>query len=465
MMEAKIRKPAVAGSFYAGDAKELRQDVRDCFSRCKNPLMENVQAVIVPHAGYVFSGVTAASAFAAINPDAKYEHIFLLGPSHHVYLGKASVNIGASAYATPLGNVPVDTALSKDLMEKCDAITYAPEAHESEHCLEVELPFLQYHMKKIPSIVLIVIATQELTTLKKIADTLKPYLNEKNLFVISSDFSHYPTYKDAKIVDELTKDSIMTGKVEAFVNATLHNQELGIDHLATSACGMAPIATLLMMTENNTKIQPHHVMYCNSGDSPYGGKDKVVGYHSFVFTTETSGFDLTSEDRKMLKSIAYHTIKATLGGRKYEPGKLSDVLLTKCGAFVSLHKKGRLRGCIGHFGEDMPLYQVVEHMAKAAAFEDPRFYGVTMEELDDIDIEISVLTPMKHIQSIDEFELGKQGIFIRKGYHTGTFLPQVADEVSWTKEEFLGHCAQDKAGIGWDGWKTAELYTYEAIVF
>ena len=465
MMEAKIRKPAVAGSFYAGDAKELRQDVQNCFSRCKNPLMENVQAVIVPHAGYVFSGVTAASAFAAINPDAEYEHIFLLGPSHHVYLGKASVNIGASAYATPLGNVPVDTALCKDLMEKSDAITYAQEAHESEHCLEVELPFLQYHMKKLPSIVPIIIATQELTTLKKIADTLKPYLNEKNLFVISSDFSHYPAYKDAEIVDGLTKDSIMTGKVEAFVNATLHNQELGIDHLATSACGMAPIATLLMMTENDAKIKPHHVMYCNSGDSPYGGKDKVVGYHSFVFTTETCGFDLTSEDRKMLKSIAYHTIKATREGKKYEPGKLSDVLLTKCGAFVSLHKKGRLRGCIGHFGEDMPLYQVVEHMAKAAAFEDPRFYGVTMEELDDIDIEISVLTPMKRIQSIDEFELGKQGIFIRKGYHTGTFLPQVADEVSWTKEEFLGHCSQDKAGIGWDGWKTAELYTYEAIVF
>ena len=465
MMEAKIRKPAVAGSFYAGDAKELRQDVRDCFSRCKNPLMENVQAVIVPHAGYVFSGVTAASAFAAINPDAKYEHIFLLGPSHHVYLGKASVNIGASAYATPLGKVPVDTALCKDLMEKSDAITYAQEAHENEHCLEVELPFLQYHMKKIPSIVPIIIATQELTTLKKIADTLKPYLNEKNLFVISSDFSHYPAYKDAKIVDGLTKDSIMTGKVEAFVNATLHNQELGIDHLATSACGMAPIATLLMMTENDAKIKPHHVMYCNSGDSPYGGKDKVVGYHSFVFTTETCGFDLTSEDRKQLKSIAYHTIKATLEGKKYEPGRLSDVLLAKCGAFISLHKKGKLRGCIGHFGEDMPLYQVVEHMAKAAAFEDPRFYGVTMEELDDIDIEISVLTPMKRIQSIDEFELGKQGIFMRKGYHTGTFLPQVADEVSWTKEEFLGHCSQDKAGIGWDGWKTAELYTYEAIVF
>lgn len=167
----------------------------------------------------------------------------------------------------------------------------------------------------------------------------------------------------------------------------------------------------------------------------------------------------------MLKSIAYHTIKASLEGKKYEPSRLSDMLKTRCGAFVSLHKKGKLRGCIGHFGEDMPLYQTVVQMAKAAAFEDPRFYGVTLDELDDIDIEISVLTPMKRIHSIDEFQLGKQGIFMRKGYHTGTFLPQVADEVAWTKEEFLGHCAQDKAGIGWDGWKTAELYTYEAIVF
>ena len=465
MMEAKIRKPAVAGSFYADDAKELRQDVRDCFSQCKNPVMEHVQAVIVPHAGYVFSGITAASAFAAIHPEAEYEHIFLLGPSHHVYLGKASINEGASAYATPLGEVAVDTALCRDLMAKSDAFTYVPAAHESEHCLEVELPFLQYHMKKMPPIVPIIIATQELSTLKEIASCLKPYLNERNLFVISSDFSHYPAYMDAKLVDGLTKDSIMTGKTEAFVNATLHNQELNIGNLATSACGMAPIATLLMMTEKNAGIHPHHIMYCNSGDSPYGGKDKVVGYHSFVFTTQAASFELTQDDKKMLKSIAYHTIEASLEGKKYEPSGLSYMLKTHCGAFVSLHKKGRLRGCIGHFGEDMPLYQTVVQMAKAAAFEDPRFYGVTLDELDDIDIEISVLTPMKRIHSIDEFQLGKQGIFMRKEYHTGTFLPQVADEVAWSKEEFLGHCAQDKAGIGWDGWKTAELYTYEAIVF
>ena len=132
---------------------------------------------------------------------------------------------------------------------------------------------------------------------------------------------------------------------------------------------------------------------------------------------------------------------------------------------MSLHKQGRLRGCIGHFGEDVPLHEIVAEMARAAAFEDPRFVPVGKEELEDIDIEISVLTPMRRIHSLDEFELHRHGIYIRKGYRSGTFLPQVADEVNWTKEEFVSHCAQDKAGIGWDGWRDAELYVYEAIVF
>ena len=113
------------------------------------------------------------------------------------------------------------------------------------------------------------------------------------------------------------------------------------------------------------------------------------------------------------------------------------------------------------------MHETVARMARAAAFEDPRFTPVTSDELADIDIEISVLTPMRRIQSLDEFELHRHGIYIRKGYRSGTFLPQVADEVNWTKEEFVSHCAQDKAGIGWDGWKDkdAELYVYEAIVF
>ena len=194
-----------------------------------------------------------------------------------------------------------------------------------------------------------------------------------------------------------------------------------------------------------------------------------MGYHSFaILRGEEKGFSLTDEEKTLLKKIAYESIKDSLDGKRIAQPSLNSQLLTlnsMCGAFVSLHKQGRLRGCIGHFGEDVPLYEIVAEMARAAAFEDPRFLPVTRDELDELDIEISVLTPMRRIQSLDEFQLHRHGIYIKKGYRSGTFLPQVADEVNWTKEEFVGHCSQDKAGLGWDGWRDAELYVYEAIVF
>jgi AmmeMemoRadiSam system protein A len=203
----------------------------------------------------------------------------------------------------------------------------------------------------------------------------------------------------------------------------------------------------------------------------------VVGYHSFaILRQDSASFTLSDAEKKALKDIALNSIKDSLDGKNHRDwsrdsaaslnhGPVPMILQQKCGAFVSLHKHGRLRGCIGHFGEDYPLHEIVAEMARAAAFEDPRFMPVTKDELDDIDIEISVLTPMRRIKSLDEFELHRHGIYIKKGYRSGTFLPQVADEVNWTKEEFVGHCSQDKAGLGWDGWKDAELYVYEAIVF
>jgi AmmeMemoRadiSam system protein A len=140
-------------------------------------------------------------------------------------------------------------------------------------------------------------------------------------------------------------------------------------------------------------------------------------------------------------------------------------LKTNCGAFVTLNKNHRLRGCIGRFDATEPLYQVVQQMAVASATQDSRFTPVTKDEMQEIEVEISVLTPMTPIQSIDEIVLGKHGICIKKGNRTGTFLPQVATETGWTLEEFLGHCSRDKAGLGWDGWKEAEIFIYEALVF
>ncbi|MDK2978619.1 MAG: hypothetical protein PWP52_1333, partial [Bacteroidales bacterium] len=169
-----------------------------------------------------------------------------------------------------------------------------------------------------------------------------------------------------------------------------------------------------------------------------------------------------------LLKIARKTITEYL-----ESGKIPDVdknaitpaMQEHCGAFVTLHLDGALRGCIGRFSANEPLYKVVQEMAVSAATKDPRFPAVKPDEMDKIDLEISVLTPLQKIESIDEIEMGRHGIYIKKGFATGTFLPQVAQETGWAKEEFLGHCARDKAGLGWDGWKEAEIFIYEALVF
>ena len=421
----------------------------------------------MPHAGYYFSGNVAASAYMTLDPEKTYQRIFLLGPSHHEWLDSASVNTEADYYSTPLGDVKVDRETALKLTED-SVFSYQPEAHDREHCLEVQLPFLQRRLGAVPPIVPIVISTNNYAKLKRMAEVLKPYFTDENLFVISSDFSHYPSYEDACEVDAKTGKAIETGNVETLIATIETNANSGKRNLATSACGEFAIITLMLMLDGNEEIK--HLMYQNSGDIDNYDHSRVVGYHSFaILRKESTGFTLSDTDKKQLKEIALNSIKDSLDGKPIANSlpQISPLspLKQKCGAFVSLHKQGHLRGCIGHFGEDYPLHEMVAEMARAAAFEDPRFMPVTREELDDIDIEISVLTPMRRIQSLDEFELHRHGIYIRKGFRSGTFLPQVADEVNWTKEEFVGHCSQDKAGIGWDGWRDAELYVYEAIVF
>ena len=469
MKQAVVRPATQANRFYTGDAEELKQEV-DSFLTIHHgkTQYENVAALIVPHAGYYFSGNVAASAYMSIDVKKPYKRIFLLGPSHHEWLDGASVNTAADYYATPLGNVKVDHEMALKLVED-SVFFYRPEAHAQEHCLEVQLPFLQRRFgENLPPIVPIIISTNDYEKLKRMAEVLKPYFTNENLFIISSDFSHYPSYEDAYEVDARTGKAIETGNVEEFIAAIETNAHSGKRNLATSACGEFPIVTLMLMLDGGYEVK--HLMYQNSGDIDNHDHSRVVGYHSFAFLLkEKTDFTLTDTDKKLLKEIALKSIRDSLDGKPIADSSTltSDhsVLQEKCGAFVSLHKFGRLRGCIGHFGEDYPLHEMVAEMARAAAFEDPRFMPVSREELDDIDIEISVLTPMRRIQSLDEFELHRHGIYICKGYRSGTFLPQVADEVNWTKEEFVGHCSQDKAGLGWDGWRDAELYVYEAIVF
>ena len=478
--EPVVRPATQANRFYTGDAKELSEEVDSLLALHRGETeYRDVAALIVPHAGYYFSGNVAAAAYMAVPKDKQYKRIFLLGPSHHEWLDGASVNTEADYYATPLGQVKVDRETAVALMAADSVFRYEPKAHDREHCLEVQLPFLQRRFgngkstqtseDSVPPIVPIIISTNDFQNLKRIAEALKPYLTDENLFIVSSDFSHYPKYEDACKVDALTGKAVESGDVEQFIAALEENARSGVLGLSTSACGELAIVTLLMMIDSTYEVK--HLMYQNSGDADESDHSRVVGYHAFAIvrngqTRTDADFSLSDEEKRMLKEIAMTSIKDSLDGKPISHhSPLTSHLSEKCGAFVSLHKHGRLRGCIGHFGEDMPLHEIVAEMARAAAFEDPRFMPVTADELADIDIEISVLTPMRRIQSLDEFELHRHGIYIRKGYRSGTYLPQVADEVNWTKEEFVSHCAQDKAGIGWDGWKDAELYVYEAIVF
>jgi MEMO1 family protein len=467
------RQPAVAGQFYSSDPLRLKADLSTLFANAAAKQAENVLAIISPHAGYVFSGEVAASGFNQIDPDKKYENIFILASSHRMSFEGASIYTKGN-YITPLGKVKVNRELAAKLVRDNPVFTDKADAHISEHSLEVQLPFLQYKIKGDFSIVPIVLGTQSASTSKKIAEALKPYLNEKNLFVISTDFSHYPSYEEACLVDKLTAEAIIQNSPDHLLKILEENDDKGIDNLATSLCGWTSVMSLLYMTDGRKDVKYEAIEYQNSGDSKlYGDKDRVVGYYAIVVEkvkqeSEPDGFSLNEQEKEDLLYIARLTMETYVTTGKIpliDVNSLSARLKEPYGAFVTLKKNGQLRGCIGRFEASGPLYDIVQKMAVAASTQDSRFLPVSEEEFDDIDIEISVLTPLKKISSIEEFELGKHGIYMKKGYSSGTFLPQVAQETGWDTEEFLGHCARDKAHIGWDGWKTAELYVYEAYVF
>jgi AmmeMemoRadiSam system protein B/AmmeMemoRadiSam system protein A len=474
------RQPAVAGSFYPSGNEKLKSELAGYFSSFSKPKPgTKVRAVIVPHAGYVYSGHTAAAGFAAIPADAVYDNIFLIGASHRFAFDGAAV-FDSGNMITPLGTVRVNRQLGRELTDKNRWFIERDDVHRPEHSLEVQLPFIQYHFTHQPEVVPILIGTRNLTVLKSVADALRPYFNDHNLFVISSDFSHYPAYDDARRVDKLTSDAIITGDPDKFLKTVRSVEASGIDNLATAMCGWPAGLVLMYLVNDDPNLLIRNTEYRNSGDTPYGTRDEVVGYNAIVVedkmpaagqqTAGSMGFTLTPEEKKTLLGIAREAISARLKGTKpaaVDPSRLTPRLREPLGAFVTITIRGDLRGCIGRFTSPDPLWQVVGSMAVEAAFGDPRFPALTSAEYPGIHLEISVLSPMKKITDINDIKIGKDGIYLKKGFRSGTLLPQVASERGWSVQEFLGYCARDKAGIGWDGWKDkdTEIFTYEAYVF
>ncbi|HOY39522.1 MAG TPA: AmmeMemoRadiSam system radical SAM enzyme, partial [Bacteroidales bacterium] len=460
------RKPAVAGTFYSDDPETLLSDMKAFFNNAKPRSCIAVRAIISPHAGYVFSGQTAADAFNQIDENISYSRVFVICSSHQMYFNGASVyNVGN--YETPLGEIEVDTALCSKLIQENILFKFVQGAHSKEHSLEVQLPFLQYKLKSPFLLVPIVIGSNDTSEIQLIARALQPYFTPENLFVFSSDFSHYPGYEDAVKTDAETADAICSGKPSVFLNTLSKHKKSGIRNLVTDLCGWSSVLTLLYMADGK-QLTYNKISYTNSGDSKFGEPGRVVGYNAIAVSDENKTFSLSDSEKKTLLQIARNTAYNKLAfGKSYNVDSLliTDALQSECGVFVSLHKNGELRGCLGRFTANEPLYKLIGEMAVASCLNDSRFSPVTASELDSLEIEISVLTPMRKITDTSEIVLGKHGVYIRSGMYSGTFLPQVATQTGWTLEEFLGHCSRDKAGIGWNGWKQAELYIYEALVF
>ncbi len=471
------RQPVAAGRFYSANKETLTNEIKQLFESCVKPSEKlEIRAIISPHAGYVYSGKIAAAAFSSIDRTKQFKNIFIIGSSHIMAFEGASV-FDSGDFITPLGRITVNREIAEKLRDENKLFNFPINAHLQEHSIEVQVPLIQYYFSSTPAIVPIIIGTNNTGTVKKIAAILKPWFTPDNLFVISSDFSHYPQYETAVEVDKLTANGIISGDPDNFLEVLRKNSRKNYNGLATSMCGWTSGFLLLCLSEGNTNLEYKKIDYCNSGDSRYGGKEEVVGYNAIVLTEKKAENDqsyklsdqisFTSEEKEKLFLLVRDNIKSLLYDKKkvsVNDQKLPEIFKKPLGAFVTLKIDGTLRGCIGRFISSDPLYEVVLESSQSSAFEDPRFLPLTKEELPKTEIEITVLGPLIKIKDISEIELGRHGVYIKKDSRSGTMLPQVATENGWTLEEFLGYTSRDKTGIGWNGWKNADIYKYEGIV-
>lgn len=466
------RRPAVAGSFYPATQKELASELGKLFESAMPPAGGNVAALIVPHAGYVFSGGVAASAFNQLDGSCNYSKVFVIGSAHRNSFHGASV-FSASDFDMPYGTEVVEKAVGESLCRDYPALFSSnPLHHAGEHGIEVQLPFLNYVLEPGYSVVPVLLGEVTPQECSQIASVLAPWFGDGNLFVISTDFSHYPDYDDACRVDRQTMEAIVGGSPDRLVEVLDSNASQKVRDLYTSLCGWSAVLVLMNLANNPGGKHCYSykaLEYKNSGDNElYGERDRVVGYWAIsVLREESSGLLFSDKEKEILRKIARESVLAAACGGK--PSGLSQMtsgteltpnLQLECGVFVTLKKHGELRGCIGYTESNTPLYLLVAEVAELSACHDYRFERVKPGEAEELEIEISVLSPMRKIKDISEIKLGRHGVLIKKGERTGLFLPQVAIETGWTLEQYLGHCSRDKAGIGWEGWREASLSTF-----
>jgi AmmeMemoRadiSam system protein B/AmmeMemoRadiSam system protein A len=487
-----LRMPAVAGRFYPADAKALRAAVDACLAEAPTAEFKGrILALIAPHAGYEYSGKVAGCSFKQLRPGA-FQRVIVLGPSHYGrFRGFSIMDVGA--YATPLGDVPLDRPVCLKLVAH-ELHVRADEFQTPEHSIEAELPFLQVALGSF-RLVPILVGYLGPGDAEKIAAALREYLTPSTLVVISSDFTHYgPSYEYVPFTKDIEQNlhKLDFGAVDLILAKDYDGYVKYMRNPAPTICGQFPIEVLLKLLP--AEAEGRLLKYDTSGHIT-GDWSLSVSYVSAMFTVAADWKPaaaaappasppeektLTAEEKKTLLRIARDTLEQFVRtGRAPEiamdPSAVTPALTAECGAFVTLNKKNEgLRGCIGNIGYAepplrhglMPLYKTVAHMTVEACSQDPRFEPVRAGELKDIVLEVSVLSLARQVRGPEDFQVGRDGIIIRKEGGGAVFLPQVAPEQHWTREETLDHLCV-KAGWPPDEWRKPGMtfYTFTAQVF
>ncbi len=280
-MIKNIRKPAFAGSFYSANHKQLRKDISQFIEDDgeKPGNHAQVRALILPHAGYIYSGEIAGSGFRKLKNQSAPANIFLLGSSHRHYFKGAAV-CNQSGFETPLGLAKINTSMADDIIASNLLFSTNNEAHTNEHSLEVQIPFLQQLYGGSLSIVPILVGTDKKSECKSIAESLKPYFTPDNLFIVSTDFSHYPSYENALEVDKETVEWVSKGNPDNFFMNIMHSKEDKIPGVLTRMCGWSATLILMYLAKREPNLNFSVIRYANSGDIEFGDRSRVVGYFS-----------------------------------------------------------------------------------------------------------------------------------------------------------------------------------------
>jgi MEMO1 family protein len=402
----EVRPAAVAGTFYPESADALRDAVDRLLQAEPAPLVVPPKALIVPHAGYRYSGPIAAAAYRSLLSHAdSIKRVVLLGPAHRVAVRGIALP-QADAFATPLGSVAID-ADAVQRLRGLPWIVVSAAAHAEEHALEVHLPFLQRTLREFTLVPLLV----GQATTDEVARTLETvWGDDETLIIASSDLSHYLPYETARSTDADT------------VDAVLH---LGPDLHSDQACGAGPINGLMRLARSRSLV-PTLLDLRNSGDTS-GDRSRVVGYASVAFSDSKLG--------RQLLARARHAIASEFGtAEAFEAG--DRLFARRIGCFVTLRRGGELRGCVGAIEPDAPLGEELCSSARSAAFKDPRFTPLVRAEIAFLQIEVSLLTPTQAIEVASDDELantlrpGIDGVALRSGERHATFLPQVWGQVA-----------------------------------